>query len=250
MMRSACIAISAVVSLAAAMAPVLAQRPARTVRVLVVTGGHDFDPDGFATLWQTMKGMEVRQVAHPDAHAWFSPQRAQDFDVLVFYDMHQDISEEARKDLTALLKRGKGLVVLHHALANYQSWGEYVKIAGGRFRLAETDRDGVKRPASTWKDDVAFRVRVVDPRHPVTRGLKDFDIVDETYGDLDVLPTAKPLLTTDEPTSNRVIAWAHEYGRSRVVTIQSGHGPSAWQNPAFRQLLKQAVNWVAGSSRQ
>ncbi|MBM3495679.1 MAG: ThuA domain-containing protein, partial [Armatimonadetes bacterium] len=118
------------------------------IRVLVVTGGHGFDRKGFDELWKSIEGIGVREVAHPDAHQWFAAERAREFDVMVFYDMHQDISEQARTDLVALLKKGKGLIVLHHALANYQSWDEAVRIAGGRFRLAESEKDGVKRPAS------------------------------------------------------------------------------------------------------
>lgn len=221
----------------------------KPLRVLLVTGGHDFDRDGFSALWRSMQDVTVQEVSHPQAQAWFAKERSKEYDILVFYDMYQDISEKSRADLVALLKRGKGLVVLHHALANYQAWDEYMKIAGGRFRLAETERDGLKRPASTWKDDVTFRVNVADRNHPVTRGIGDFEIVDETYGDYDVLPTVRPLLTTNEPTSTPTIAWTHTYGRSRVVTVQGGHGPSAWQNPSFRRVLEQAVRWVAGSSR-
>lgn len=221
----------------------------KELRVLIVTGGHDFDRKGFNALWASMPGLSVREVTHPDAHQWFALDRARQYDVMVWYDMHQDIAEGSRENLVKMLKRGKGLVVLHHALADYQDWNEAEAIIGGRFRLRETERDGAKRPPSTAKDDVAFRVTVADRKHPVTKGVEDFDIVDETYGDYDVLPTSKPLLTTDEPTSARVLAWWHEYGRSRVVTIQSGHGPSAWENPSFRRLLEQAVRWSVGRLR-
>lgn len=221
------------------------QPPAGSLRVLLITGGHDFDREGFKTLWRAMPDVSVREVAHPDAHQWFRKDPASQCDVICFYNMHQEIAEDARTDLVNVLKRGKGAIVLHHALANYQGWDEWLRIAGGRFRLGETEQGGVKRPASTWKDDVSFRVKIADKKHPVTRGLDDFDVVDETYGDFDVLPSVKPLLKTDESTSGKIIAWAHVYGRSRVVTIQGGHGPSAWQNPSFRRLLDQALRWAA-----
>jgi type 1 glutamine amidotransferase len=239
-----------VVVVALVVAAVAAAGAPKEIRALVVTGGHDFDRPGFDALWKGLTGVTTREVAHPNAHGMLSAERSRDYDVLVFYDMHQDISEQAKADLVALLKKGKGLIVLHHALANYQAWDEYLQIAGGRFRLAESEKDGVKRPASTWKDDVHIRAKVADRKHPVTRGVEDFEILDETYGDYEVLPKVKALLTTDEPTSTPTIAWAHTYGRSRVVTMQGGHGPSAWQNPSFRRLLEQAVRWVAGSIRK
>jgi hypothetical protein len=85
---------------------------------------------------------------------------------------------------------------------------------------------------------------VADPNHPVTRGLSDFTILDETYGGFEVKPGSHILLTTEEPTSTRNIAWVKEYGRSRVVYIQLGHDHHAYENPNFRKLLAQAIRWV------
>ena len=44
---------------------------------------------------------------------------------------------------------------------------------------------GTEKPASTYKHDVDFKVHVEDPNHPVTHGIKDFAIHDETYGKID-----------------------------------------------------------------
>jgi len=88
-------------------------------------------------------------------------------------------------------------------------------------------------------------VRVVDPQHPVTQGLTDFVIHDETYGGYEVLPRAVPLLTTDHPESSPVLAWAGVWGRSRVVSIQLGHDHFAYENPNYRKLVSQAIRWVA-----
>ncbi len=221
------------------------QAAPRDVRALIVTGGHDYDRHGFDTLWRGFGNISIRIVTHPDAHKWFEADRAKEYDVLVFYDMHQEISAEARQNLLELLRKGKGLVVMHHALADYQDWDEWLEVVGGRFRLQETERDGVRRPPSTWKDGVAFRVRVASPKHPVVRNVRDFDILDETYGDLDILRTVAPLLRTDEPSSSPIIAWAHTYGRARVVALQSGHDRTAWENPQFRRILYQAILWAA-----
>lgn len=220
-------------------------RTGRPIRVLVITGGHDFDRPGFDALWASLPNISRVEVSHPEAHVMFRPERASEYDAIVCYDMHQNIDQEARENLVRLLKRGKGLIVWHHAMANYQDWPEWLRISGGRFRLHETAANGARRPASTWKHDVRFRVKVANPRHPVTRGLTDFELTDEVYGDFDVLPGVTPLLRTDEPASGPVIAWAHTYGRARVITIQPGHGPGAWSHPSFRRLMSQAALWVA-----
>ena len=47
-----------------------------------------------------------------------------------------------------------------------------------------------------------------------------------------------PLLTTDEPESNKVIAWAKTYEGARVVYMQFGHDHFAYENPSFQQILR------------
>lgn len=215
------------------------------MRVLIVTGGHDFEREPFFEMFKSFEDVTFEEVQHPNAHARLTPEAARGYDVIVLYDMWQPISEESKVAFVKLLRSGKGMVALHHSLASYQTWDEYRNIIGGRWHFEKWKQNGLERPPSTFQHDVQFKVQIVDKRHPVTRGIPDFNIRDETYGNFEVLPKVKPLLTTDEPTSNRVIAWAHTYGRSRVVYIQLGHDHYAYENPNYRRLVLQAILWVA-----
>ena len=218
----------------------------KPVRALIVTGGHDFEREPFFQMFQSFEDVTSEEVQHPNAHARLAPEAAGGYDVVVLYDMWQPISEESQAAFVKLLRNGKGLVALHHSLASYQHWGEYRNIIGGKWYTEKWKQNGVEHPPSTFQHDVQFKVHIVDNRHPVTRGMQDFIIRDETYGNFEVLPKVKPLLTTDEPTSNRVICWAHTYGRSRVVYIQLGHDHYAYENSSYRRLVLQAIRWVAG----
>jgi len=215
------------------------------IRVLVVTGGHDFEHDPFLKLFSANSGITFRAVEHPNAHALLKPEPAKGWDVLVTYDMHQEITDDAKADFLARLRDGKGLVVLHHAIASYQQWPEYSKIIGARYYLEKMTVNGVEKARSTYQHGMHFTVHVVDPGHPVTRGVKDFEIHDETYNLFDVAQDVHPLLTTDEPESNKLIGWAKTYGPARVVYLQSGHDHFAYENPNYQQLLKQAIRWAA-----
>jgi type 1 glutamine amidotransferase len=42
-----------------------------------------------------------------------------------------------------------------------------------------------------------------------------------------------------------MVGWAKTNGLSRWVYIQGGHDRHAWEHPAYRQLLEQAIRWVA-----
>lgn len=220
------------------------RRPGQ-LRLLVVTGGHEFDRLPFHALFAGLSNMTFRIVEHPRAHEWFRPERSGEYDVVVLYDMWREITPEDRAHFVRTTTSGKGVVALHHALAAYPDWEDYAELLGGRYLFAPMQRDGRQYPASSYRHDVRFRVRVADPHHPVTRGVTDYEVLDETYKDYWVAPGVKPLLLTDDPGSTPVVGWAKTNGLSRWVYIQGGHDRHTWEHPAYRQLLEQAIRWVA-----
>jgi hypothetical protein len=228
-----------------AAATVIAAQAADKTRVLIVTGGHDFETNQFFQIFQDNPGITFLKVTHPDAHAWLKPDKAAQYDVLVCYDMWPNITEEAKADFVARLQEGKGLVVLHHAIADYPKWDEYANIIGAKYYLEKQVVNGVEKARSIYQHDVKFKVQIADPSHAVTRGVQDFEIHDETYNLFDVQPTNRPLLKTSEPTSAPVIGWAKEYGKARVVYLQLGHDHFAYENPNYRRLVAQAITWAA-----
>jgi type 1 glutamine amidotransferase len=215
-------------------------------RVLVVTGGHGFEREPFLQMFKDNPDITFTAVEHPKAHALFKEEAAKDYDVVVLYDMWQQIDEAAKADFTKLVASGKGVVALHHCLASYPGWPEYVKIIGGYYYLAPQIVEGVEKAASVYMEDLDLKVKVADAAHPVTAGVSaEFAIHDETYGKFDILPDSHPLLTSDAPTSDRVIGWSRRYGKARVVYLQGGHDHLAYVNPEFRKLLANAIRWTA-----
>ena len=215
------------------------------VRVLLITGGHNFNREAFDNLMSSLSGVSVTEVSHPNALSMFRTENRALFDVVLLYDMPKTISENEKNDFIEVLREGKGLVVLHHAYCSYQDWSEYQKIIGGRYHETPwIDLNGVERPASSYKYNVPMRVRVADGRHPVTSGISDFDIVDETYANGSVNSDVHVLLTTNEISSTPQLAWTTKYENSNVVTILLGHDNQAWSNPNFVRLLTQAIIWA------
>jgi len=54
------------------------------------------------------------------------------------------------------------------------------------------------------------------------------------------------LVSTDHPSSDKPIAWVHNYRRARVFGYQSGHDAKAWTKKSFRQLMARGIRWTAG----
>ncbi len=227
-----------------------AEPPSVPIRILVITGGHDYQKDQFNKMLAQLGENITFQVAElPGAYEMFLPQNRDKYDVLVFYHMWQEITDDQAKAFSECIRNGKPLVVLHHSICAYDNWPEYYKIIGGKYFHKPTVVDGKEYPACSYIHDVHFRVRIADKNNPVTAGLTDFDIFDETYKGYYIEPGVTPLLYTDEPSSNQTIGWTKKYGKARVVTLQSGHDVPTFENPDFRKLLKQSIEWVYKSGK-
>lgn len=215
-------------------------------KVLVVTGGHGFDKPAFFKMFQDNAEITFTAAEHAKSSATvYEREDLARYDVVVLYDMMKHITEKQKPALLAQLERGAGLVVLHHALVSYPDWPEYERIIGGRYTEPNPAKPGTVTEQVGWQHDVEVPVVIVDRDHPVTKGLKDFVIHDEIYWGYRVLPEVTPLITTTHPKSGKPLAWAQTYRKSRVVYLQLGHGPEAFENPNYQQLLAQSIRWTS-----
>jgi type 1 glutamine amidotransferase len=213
---------------------------ADTVRGLLITGGHDHFTS-FYTLFQGHDEDLARMPVMSSATAFQSDLRGK-YDVLIMYDFSRDLTETGRKNLRDFVESGKGIVVLHHSLLDYQDWPWwYQHVVGGSYRLR---REG-DRPSSTYKQDQKIFV-APEGSHPITRGLEPFHVMDETYKRMWFSPRIRPLLITDNPNGDRLLAWVGPCDTSRVVAIQLGHGPTVFNHPSYRTLVHNAILWAAG----
>ncbi len=215
------------------------------IKIVVITGGHDFERESFFDMFNSFTDVEYEEVKHPEANRIYSSSMMESVDVLVFYDMVQEISTQQKKDLISLLNKGKGLLFLHHSLASYQEWDEFQDILGGRYFMKKEESETSQDPESTYKHDVQVPVNIVDKSNSITNGLENFVIQDETYDGFLVLPKVLPLLTTTEETSGDIIGWINHYKKSMIVYLQLGHDHYAYENPNYRRLVQQSIQWLA-----
>ncbi len=213
------------------------------IRIAVVTGGHSFEHDPFFTLFKGYDDIEYIEVQLKDHSEIFEDISDWDYDVIVLYNMTQEISPKRQKNFVKLLKKqGVGLVALHHMLGAFQTWPEYRKITGGKYFLKATEENR----ASTYKHDIDMNVHIEDTSHPIMRGMSDFKIHDEGYKYCDFEKNNHVLFTTNHPDCDKTIGWVRRYGRARVCGIMLGHDAAAYRNPNYRRLVAQAIRWCAG----
>jgi type 1 glutamine amidotransferase len=156
--------------------------------------------------------------------------------------MTQNISKKRKDNFKKLLDRGIGLVALHHNLGSFQGWPEFKKIIGAKYYLKPTE----EHRGSTFKHDIDMNVRIADTSHPITQGMKDFQIHDEGYKYCSFEKNNHVLFTTNHPDCDETIGWVRNFGRARVCGIMLGHDAAAYANPNFRQLIARSIRWTAG----
>lgn len=261
--------------------PIIHHRAA--LKCLVAVRGHPFDRTAFDAMFQAMDGITATMVDQPAAARLMNPDGMRGFDALVLYDMpgldfeapeHAPLYLEPdpalKSGFRALLEQGTGVVALHHALAGWPTWGEYHEWLGGQFHYHPGTSRGHRVNDSGYCHDVTHDVAVIAD-HPVTAGLPaSFTLTDELYLGQVHEDSVTPLLRSsasftrdhfwsaenavrgamysregwEHPPGSNLVGWAKNAINSRLVYLQPGDGPAAYDSPDYRRLLENAIRWV------
>jgi type 1 glutamine amidotransferase len=222
------------------------------MKVLVVTGGHDYDTAAFNALWNGLPDVEWTHRTLAYGHEVFENPDLP-FDILVFYN-HQDpgarLTQKHKDNFQAMLNRGLGLFVFHHATAAYPFWPEFEAVAGVKYRSANYYTDSL----STYKHDQTIPCSTL-AGHPLSTGMpKNFTVTDEMYFKMAFAADNRILLTTSYAGAQGPMAWTRTRKKSRIFTTLLGHGPGVFSQPAFRQMLINGLNDIrpclAGDPRE
>ena len=213
------------------------------INAAVITGGHTYDVINFHKLFQSLDEVNG-YIQHIDDFA-SSPEAVRDnYDVLVFYIMMREgPSDEGlpgyrgrpKRALQRVGQTGQGIVILHHGLLAYPQWPLWNELVG----IPD-------RSLSGYAHDQTLRIQVAGKTHPITQGLSDWTMVDETYNMAAAAPGNQVLLTVEHKNSMKTIAWTHQYKASNVFCLQLGHDNQAWKDQNFRALLKRGMAWSCG----
>ena len=211
------------------------------IKTAVVAGRHPYDLPNFYALF--------RDIPEVD----FYPQHMEDFvsdaggvrklyDVVVFYNFHQETPgneqnwwDSGTKDaLGQLGETQQGIFLLHHAILAFPRWQVWADICG------------IQDRRFSFHVNQTVRTEIASPQHPITQGLKAWEMVDETYVMNNAGEGCEILLITDHPRSMKTLAWTRQYKNARVLCYQSGHDNQAYANPNFRTVISRGIQWLAG----
>jgi hypothetical protein len=101
-----------------------------------------------------------------------------------------------------------------------------------------------------------FKVKVTNPNHPITKGVKDFTVTDEQhYMEYDKDRKHIFLETVNEDGLNyrnqgatAPGGWSYDYGKGRIAYLSPGHLITVLWNPEYIKLQQNAVRWLMRQS--
>ena len=207
---------------------------------LLLLGGTWHDFDGFAVAMQP-----IFEEAGCDLDATYDLERLTQleegcYDLVILYTCLTEQREDGTpstlwptdvqvESLVRWVQAGGGLLATHAATVcpKVPAW---CRLMGGTF---------IEHPPQS-----SFTVYPVFHKHPITTNIEAFTVHDELYiqqpePGVDVLA-----VTTDRGTAYPMV-WCKADGYGRVAHIAPGHGPETWNQPLYRRLIQQTIQWLS-----
>jgi type 1 glutamine amidotransferase len=151
------------------------------------------------------------------------------------------LSSQWESDFVRYVKEGGGVLLFHAAASSFYGWEEFFQIGIGRWGK-ETLHNA----------PVVAKLYGLDQKHPITKGLKGFLIMDEIWEKTELFSGAKSigsLTATNSKDAHPIdepCIFVNQTGKGRSFFTILGHDERALLNSGMRTLLVRAAQWCAG----
>ncbi|MEP7258861.1 MAG: ThuA domain-containing protein, partial [Flavitalea sp.] len=153
------------------------------------------------------------------------------YDGLIVYANHDTISRSQKKALLGFVRGGKGFIPIHCASYCFRNSDEVVEMIGGQFKSHGYD---------------SFPAVIIQPDHPVMKGIAAFITKDETYLHHKLSANIQVLTERVEGDHHEPYTWVRPYGQGRVFYTAYGHDENTFTNPDFIKLVRNGILWAVG----
>ena len=174
-----------------------------------------------------------------NAAAWSAAKMA-DYPVVLFAKSN-DISaaerepwvtDEVEAAFAGYVQAGGGLLAVHSGTASYTEKPVLRALLGGVFTHHPKQCPVTVEPKAG---------------HPLVAGVESFTLKDEHYHMALDDKDADVFMTTTSEHGTQPGGWTRQEGEGRVCVLTPGHNVEVWQHPSFQTLLRNTLNWCAGS---
>lgn len=160
--------------------------------------------------------------------------------ILLNYNRKERWEKATEEALLNLVRSGKALIVVHASNNAFPSWKEFDKMVGLVWREgAGHDKFG------------KFTVKIIDEDHPITKGIRNFEIQDELYHSLTKASDFRVLATSFSKgkQADYPMLLVKTYGRGRIFHTLLGHNVITMENEGFQKTLLSGTKWAVGILR-
>ena len=148
---------------------------------------------------------------------------------------------ETENALLQFIKNGGGFVTFHSSTSAFYKWPGFQEISTAAW-IMDTTNHG--KPSET-------HVEINNNKHPVTQGMKGFEIFDELWisasknNKFEVLGNAtnEELIKNGKEKQSAIMV--AEYGKGRIFHTILGHDIKAMENQGFQILMLRGTEWAA-----
>lgn len=187
------------------------------------------------------KEYEIVTTTLDDCEQVLTPKFLQTVDVLLWWGHvgHNKVSDKVACDVRDAVHSGMGFIALHS--------GHHSK----PFKLL------MGTPCSlSWREHGdKERVWVIDPAHPIARGIDRYFVVEheEMYGEPFSIPEPDKLVFIGSYEGGEVFrsGCCYQRGNGKIFYFQPGHESyPTFYNPSVQRVIKNAVEWAKPAYRK
>lgn len=155
----------------------------------------------------------------------------------------EPLSDQGKANLEYFINNGKGMVVCHMASGAFNGWMEFKKMCGVYW---DPSHGSGHTPGCN-----PFEVIIKDKDNPISKGISNFETVDELYSALipaglefDVVASGIGSFKGCEG-KEQPLALTINYGKGRIFHQCFGHDKKALSEPNIRTLIIRGTEWAA-----
>lgn len=207
-------------------------------------GCHDYP--AFLKDWTAL--LNTRGAKAMGGNAFPTKEQLAETDVIILHAAEAgNIEGDDRKNFEGYLKRGGGVVAIHGgAVARDHDW--FKGVLGGSWKFGQTKfLEG------------EMSLYFTDRENPITRGVSNFDLDDEIYYDMEMMPEAKILAAAYTPKPKQGEAepgapvsvydiqpqmWTYKTGNRRAFAFIPGHRYANFSHTSIQSLLLRGIAWA------
>ncbi|GGH76236.1 type 1 glutamine amidotransferase [Pullulanibacillus pueri] len=213
-------------------------------KALIFQGGWEgHQPDQVADILAGILREEHFDVKITDTLETLEKDDLTSYDLIVPNWTQGTITSDQLKPLLEAVANGTGLAGLHGGMGDsFRDAVDYQFMVGGQW-VAHPGNDGM-----------TYQVRILDADHPLTEGMKDFEVVSEQYY-MHVDPAVKVHAVTRFPNAEGPYAangevdipvvWSKKWGEGNVYYCSLGHVAEIVRMPEVIALMRKGMMWAA-----